>query len=108
MKKNILFTLVLLVLAGGIWLWFGRGRSGPRARVDIAGAETIYIDLTQDGTHEIAGAALPVTLEVQDGKIRFVDSQCPDHLCEGFGWVETEYDTAVCMPAGVVLGIETE
>ena len=45
------------------------------------------------------------SLEVKDGAIRFVDSQCPDHICEGFGFISQEGDYAVCMPAGVAVTI---
>ena len=95
MKKNILFALAVLALAGVLWLAMGKGRTGPRARVEIAGGGTQYVPLEKDGVYHIDGAALPVTLEVRDGKIRFIDSRCPDHVCEGFGWVATEYDTCL-------------
>lgn len=108
MKKNFLFAAAVLLLAVVITLLTANGRAGARARVEIAGGETQYLPLNKNGTYAIEGAALPVTLEVKDGKVRFINSQCPDHVCEGFGWVATEYDTAVCMPAGVVLTVEPD
>ena len=45
-------------------------------------------------------------LEVKEGKIRFINSVCPDHVCEGFGWLSKEEDKAVCAPARVVVSIE--
>ena len=104
--KNLLFALVVLAAAGGLWLAARIARPARRARVEIVGAEPVYLDLDRDGVYPVEGAALPVTLEVKDGAVRFVDSQCPDHLCEGFGWVKTEYDRAVCMPAGVAVSAE--
>lgn len=106
MKKNFLFAAVIILLAVVISLFTARGEAGARAKIEISGGETQYLSLAKDGVYAIEGAALPVTLEVKDGKVRFIDSQCPDHICEGFGWVSTEYDTAVCMPAGVVLSVE--
>ena len=72
----------------------------------MAGAETQRIPLSRDGTYSIEGAPFSVTLEVRDGAIRFVDSQCPDHICENFGWLSKEHDQAVCAPAGVVVSVE--
>ena len=34
-----------------------------------------------------------------------VDSPCPDHICESFGWLSEEDQTATCLPARAVLSI---
>lgn len=106
--KNILFAIVILALAGGLWLVRLGAKPGKSALVEIVGGETRTISLETDGVYAIEGAQLPVTLEVKEGKIRFIDSQCPDHLCEGFGWVQTEYDSAICVPAGVSVRVKAQ
>lgn len=68
--------------------------------MDIAGGGTVRLALSQDGTYPIEGAALPVTLEVKDGAVRFVNSVCPDHICENTGWLRLEGEAAVCAPGG--------
>lgn len=68
--------------------------------------EVIRIELDKDGEYPITGGKLPVTLVVKDGAIAFVDSQCPDHICEGTGFISRESRTAICMPAGVAIIIE--
>jgi len=30
-----------------------------------------------------------------------LDSQCPDHVCEQFGWLDKDGAWAACVPAGV-------
>lgn len=106
MKKNILFALAVLAAAGLLALWgMGRG-AGAQAVVSVAGGETRRLSLEKDGVYSIEGAPFPVTLEVKDGAVRFVDSQCPDHLCEEFGWLSREHDQAICAPGGVVVTIE--
>ena len=47
----------------------------------------------------------PVHIEVKAGAARFVDSPCPDHICESFGWLSAEDQTATCLPARAVLTI---
>ena len=66
------------------------------------------ISLAEDAIHTITEGNFVVTLEVKDGAIRFINSQCPDHLCEGFGFVSEEDEFAVCMPAGVAVLITDE
>ena len=105
-KKKDLFLLgALLLVAAGIALFYLLRPAGARAIVTINGAESQEIDLSKDGIYQIEGAALPVTLEVCEGKIRFINSQCPDHLCEGFGYLDSEGEYAICMPAGVAVTI---
>lgn len=107
MKKNILFALAVILLAGMIAVIGGITREeGSTARVEITDAETITLPLDKDGIYEISKGKLPVTLEVSDGRVRFVNSRCPDHICEGYGWLSKEHDQAVCMPAGVVVSVE--
>ena len=43
---------------------------------------------------------------MENGGIAFVNSPCPDHLCEGFGVLKNEGDWAACMPAKASLTIE--
>lgn len=63
------------------------------------------VRLGRDQVIDVVGAPFPVTLEVKDGGIRFVHSQCPDHRCEDFGWLRREGDWALCAPAGVMVRI---
>lgn len=46
-----------------------------------------------------------MSFEVKEGAIRFVDVDCPDHICEDEGFVSLEGQTAVCMPNRVALSI---
>ena len=82
---------------------------GEYAMVAIDNTATRYeISLKEEAIHTITEGNFVVTLEVKDGAIRFINSQCPDHLCEGFGFVSEEDDFAVCMPAGVAVLITDE
>ena len=82
---------------------------GEYAMVAIDNTATRYeISLKEEAIHTITEGNFVVTLEVKNGAIRFINSQCPDHLCEGFGFVSEEDDFAVCMPAGVAVLITDE
>lgn len=83
MKKNILFALAVILLAGVIAVTRVMTRTeGATARVEITDAETITLPLDKDGTYEISEGKLPVTLEVSEGRIRFINSRHFFHICQ--------------------------
>ena len=65
----------------------------------------IIISLDKDAVYDIDTGYLTVHIEVKDGAARFIDSPCPDHICESFGWISQEDQTATCLPARAVLTI---
>ena len=89
---NLLFAAVVLVIAGVLFYLRSAGQSGS-----TLGAELIYGDANT--------GYLTVHIEVKDGAARFIDSPCPDHICESFGWISQEDQTATCLPARAVLTI---
>ena len=112
-KRDLLVLGALLLLAGGLFLVFrvvsGPAPATPRAAVTVGvgdEAVTEYMELSQDRVVEVEGGRLPVQLQVEDGGVRFVHSQCPDHLCEGFGLLRHEGDWASCLPAQVFVRVE--
>ena len=76
-------------------------------------AELIYGDsntrltfpLEKDADYDVDTGYLTVHIKIQDGAARFVDSPCPDHICESFGWLSEEDQMATCLPARAVLSI---
>ena len=98
-KKDILVIAAVLVAALAFFVLPKLLRpAGAEASVIYDGTEIMRIPLDTDETYTVDGD-LTATLEVKDGKIRFIHSLCPDKLCEGFGWIGLSGETAVCMPA---------
>lgn len=87
-------------ILAGFFLY--RPREGtPVAVISVDGAELRRIDLRQaeEGTFSIqAETGKPVSFEIREGRIRFVDVTCPDHVCEKAGWCGAPGERAVCMP----------
>ena len=46
-----------------------------------------------------------VVIEAENGRIRFVESSCPDKTCVRTGWLDSPGDTAACLPNRVVVTI---
>ncbi len=104
---NAAFAAVILLAAGGLWLAFRAGRAEPlyaSADFGMGVVEQIPLDTDYDYYYEVGPYI--VHLQVKDGAIAFLDSQCPDHVCEQFGWLREEGQWACCVPAGVYLSIE--
>lgn len=105
--NTILIALVLVAGVAGMLFMNANKTSGSTALVDInfnGRQERMEIDLSVNKTHHIQ-TNLPVTLVVENGEIWFTDSQCPDHLCEGFGKISYDGESASCLPAGVIVVI---
>ena len=106
-RRDLLFTLALLVRAGGIYLATHTGKAGTVAVLQYGDPQQEQrIDLTKDARYDIDTGTYTIHLQVRDGGIAFVDSPCPDHLCEGFGVLRNAGDWAACLPAKASLTIQ--
>ena len=102
------FLIISVLVVSAIVLLYQRATStkGSIAIVDFSESDVMYeISLDKDDTYTFSEGTYPIFLEVKDGAIRFYDSQCPDHLCEDFGYISQVNNYAVCMPAGAAVVI---
>lgn len=104
-RKELIAVVVILFTAVAAFLILQFVTADQvAAEVTVAGEVVQLIDLSEDKIYSV-DALLPVTLEVMDGAIRFVHSQCPDHTCEAFGWIDDVTEHAICLPARVAVQI---
>ena len=103
--KNLIFALVVLVLAAALYFGVRAAHSGKggglQAVVDFGDGITEVLPLDKDYDYLYDVGSYVVHLQVKDGTISFQDSQCPDHVCEQFGQLSEEGAWAACVPAGV-------
>lgn len=116
-KQNLIFIVIILVIAG---TWFGAQAyrnyladqsttesSLYYAEVHISNTQGNIVEtysLDVDANYEIeTESGYTIHLEVLDGAIRFVNSPCPDHICETYGWINYENQFAICAPSGVTV-----
>ncbi len=104
-KTQIL--IILLIAVAAIVLLLIPKQSGFYAEVSYNGDVIMQIPLDVDKTYNI-DADLPVTLKVENGTICFENSQCPDHICEGFGRIGKDGEYAICLPASVAVQIKAK
>lgn len=86
---------------------------------DKTGGDQAVAQITRDGqvlhTIDLNRIDEPIIIEMQgkynnvivaeEGTIRFDQSDCPDHTCERMGRISRPGQTAVCVPAGVIIKI---
>ena len=84
---NLLFAAVILLAAGALFLLRGAGRDRDaplQARLIYGdGNASLDLPLDADGVYDVDTGYLTVHVEIRDGAARFIDSPCPDHVCEG-------------------------
>lgn len=104
---NLAFAAGILALAG-LLLALRPDPSGAELVAElIYGDDNAVMQIPLDGParYDVDTGYLTVHIEVTEGAVRFVDSPCPDHVCESFGWISVEDQTASCLPARAVLTI---
>ena len=111
-KKNLLFTAAVLLLAGVLLAVQHFTRPAP-AQTPTAllqygrnGEYEMRIPLDEDNDYYVPTGPYTIHLLVENGQIAFIDSPCPDHVCEGFGWLKNPGDWAACLPAYAMLTVE--
>lgn len=106
-QKNeiLILSVISLILVAVILIpRFIPSSGGTAAVVTYNGERVAEIPLDEPGTYKIEGD-LTATLVVENGKIRFVNSQCPDKICEAFGWIGRPGESAICAPARLAVQI---
>lgn len=96
----VLFSALLLF----VFQLTGTGGGGRYVGI-IHGGGGEYYPLTVDRTVELESRGCRVVIEISDGGARFLSSDCPDGLCIGMGRICAPGQTAVCLPAGVLIKI---
>jgi hypothetical protein len=102
--------LVAVALIAMVVIYLMGAPSGNIAVVTVEGREIMRIDLgdytnKEDYITLREDYGVPVDFEIRDATIRFVNVDCPDHLCEAMGAIGREYDSAICMPNQTVVAI---
>ncbi len=48
----------------------------------------------------------PGIIEAENGRIRFLEADCPDKVCVRTGWISRNGQIAVCLPDNIMIKIE--
>ena len=106
MKKlrplDFLFIIAVLIL--GIFFTIKNlYNKGSVVKVNAAGNHYEY-SAKQDGIYKVGGALGITTFEIKNGRVRIIDSPCPNKTCINQGW----HSPLVCLPNNVIITLEDE
>lgn len=104
-----------LLAASLLWLaWQARPREqGPQliATISVGDQEVRRIDLAAAGDQEFSildETGLPITFQIRDHAIRFLESDCPDKICINTGFLRDDLGVACCLPNQTTLFVSLE
>lgn len=101
---------LLVLAAGGLYLWLSLSPQGTKAIVEKSGEVVLERDLAQlsePETFTLEGEqGLEVTVELSPQGAAVVSSDCPDQVCVRTGTLTKVGETAVCLPARITLRLE--
>ena len=96
------FLLIAVFLFLGVFLTVKKVMT-PGAIVTVKACDESYeFSASKNGIHKIQGAIGVTTFEIKDGKIRIIDSPCPNKICIHQGWDSP----LVCLPNNIVIYLE--
>ena len=110
MKTKVILCLLLgAAAASAVWLLLPREEVlSPTARITRDGALLEEIDLTrveEPYTLVVEDSQGSNTLQVERGRIRVLEADCPDQVCVRQGWVQDGAVPIVCLPHRLVIEI---
>ncbi len=89
---------IFLLFAGQKSRWVIVEQNGDLlARISLQEERTVSYTCEEGGRHVI---------EIQDGRVRVREADCPDQICVRQGWLEKPGQLAVCLPHRMVVRIE--
>lgn len=105
-KGDILVILSVLLLEAVLAIvFFGSAFQGDRVVVELNNELLYDFSLLSNETLEIRGNIGKVTVAVENGRARFTEAECPDHICVKTGWISKTGQAAACVPNGVLIRI---
>lgn len=104
----VVFLTIVAIIVLTFFLFRNPSEGSPTAVITLNGIEIYKINLEEvkerkefrietDKYHEL--------IVIEDGKIRFLEADCPDKVCVNTGWIKKSGQIAVCLPAGVIVKI---
>lgn len=107
----LILVLALLLFAALAYFLLRTPAQGHIARVYVDGELWLEADL--DAVRKPSTVPLETpwgknTLEIEPGRIRVSDADCPDGICVQTGWTSDSALPIVCLPHRLVIVLESE
>lgn len=105
-RGDVLVVLAVLA-AAALFFVLRLSQGAAAARVSVGDSLCREIPLTQEqaGLHTYTDKGVTYTVEVQPGRIRMVEIDCPDGICVKTGWVDGG-TPIVCLPNRLIIEVK--
>lgn len=102
--KLLLLTLVLAL--AGLYFYVYQPKTGAE-KVAIHIGNELYLSepLNQQKTINVTGELGDSVVEIDHGKVRFLNSPCRNKVCIHHGWAEHNGEVVACLPNRVTLSV---
>lgn len=105
MIKPLEAVIIALALVGCVvFIFIMNSSRGAKTAVITCGEVQRELSLETDGVFKVEGAEF----EVKDGRIRLVNADCPDKLCEKTGFIGAPGQSIICVPKKITVQISGE
>ena len=93
---------IILIMCFLVFFFTDTRKGADRAEIYLSGKLEHIVELTKDATYDIGGH---MVVEVKEGKIRALETDCPDQICVKEGWVSSSGVPIVCVPNEIMIVI---
>ena len=110
LRKNDIYLIIFVVILGiaaGLYIYLNK-KPGGKAVLKYGNNQSMDIDLSKDREINLESNGIEIHLDIKDGAIAFIQSECPDHICERFGYIKNIGESAICLPAQASVTIISE
>ena len=101
----LIISFAIIGLGISYAVYWGQSVYGNQASVSVSGKHRASIDLYENRTFKVKGKLGESTLQVLDGKIRFLSSPCDGKQCIYQGWIHQSGEISACVPNAVSVRI---
>lgn len=102
MKNKVLIGICAVIFLIGVIgsIWMLKSPYGTQVNIVQDGKILYSFDLStvEDQTFDIAYEGRINTVQIQNGKIRMLEAECPDKTCIHMGWLESGTLPIICLP----------
>ncbi|MCI8913697.1 NusG domain II-containing protein [Pseudoflavonifractor sp. 60] len=96
-------AILLLGVAGCLWVLRPTGGDTVEILQDGKLLYTLDLSRSEDQVIEIPYTGSSNIIQVQDGKIRVLEAECPDQICVHMGYLSDTGLPIVCLPNRLVI-----
>ena len=101
LRRALWLAVAAALAASLLWLCRPQTKEHTVAAITVGEKTLRTIDLASAKDQEFSileETGLPITFQIKDHAIRFLESNCPDKVCIHTGFLKNDLDVACCLP----------